>query len=130
MADNFWTHSKTEELVELYHANPCLYDINLPGYRVIKLYIHSFILKRYSYQLCELVVFELAPEVTRKINSIRTQYMREKKKGANPKSGSGAADANNKSSKWWLLNQLDFLSPFVEPKTTRSNLMVCKNSFS
>ena len=70
--------------------------------------------------MCILFHFITAEQVKKKLDNLRTQYTRERAKGRNIKSGSGAGAVP--VSKWWLLPKLSFLDSFVVSRKTVSNI--------
>ena len=61
-------------------------------------------------------------EVKKKIQSIRTQYSREKQKTRKRKSGDGTDDIYQ--SEWVHSERLKFLDVHLHPKSSQSNLQV------
>ena len=61
-------------------------------------------------------------EVQEKIKGLRSQYSRERTEGSKkPKSGAGRDDLTLVS-KWAPLEQVRFLSEYITPKSSKSNL--------
>ena len=69
------------------------------------------------------IIILLVVKEIKKIQSIRTQYSREREKTKKRKSGDGTDDIYQ--SKWVHFERLIFLDVHLNPKTSQSNLQVC-----
>ena len=70
-----------------------------------------------------IIILLVVKEIKKKIQSIRTQYSRERQKTKKRKSGDGTDDIYQ--SKWVHFERLKFLDVHLNPKTSQSNLQVC-----
>ena len=93
-----WLEAEIDELIELYHVKPELWDIKSKVYRdrVKKQNAFTEISEKFSIE-----------EITRKIHNLRNQFNSELKKATKKKSGDGTDELY--ISKWPYLNSLIFL---------------------
>lgn len=117
-----WTKCETKRLIELYEAQPDLWDPSRANY--INRFVFSTNTFYYKTFIFKLIIFsslknnllneiskslETTPEeVTGKFHALRTQFNRERSKVNQSKSGSGADEMY--TSKWEFFQSLQFLS--------------------
>lgn len=108
-----------EDFIELYKLEPCLWQVKSKEY-------HDRDKRNAAYAKLVLKLKELEPDATkksvvRKINSLRSNVRKEKKKREmSMKSGASADDVY--VSKLWYLNLFDFLGDQDIPSASVSNL--------
>ena len=95
-----WLEAEIDELIELYHAKPELWDIKSKVYRdrVKKQNAFTEISEKFSTTI---------EEITRKIHNLMNQFNSELKKATKKKSGDGTDELY--ISKWPYFNSLLFL---------------------
>lgn len=108
-----------EEFIEIYRQEPCLWRVKSKEY-------HDRKKRDASYAKLLLKLKELEPDATRKsvvakINSLRSNVRKEKKK-RDMSIKSGASADNVYVSKLWYLDLFDFLGDQDIPSTSVSNL--------
>lgn len=108
-----------EEFIDMYKLEPCLWRVKSKEY-------HDREKRDAAYAKLVLKLKELEPDATkksviRKINSLRSNVRKEKKKW-DMSMKSGASTDNVYVPKLWYLNLFDFLGDQDIPSASRSNL--------
>ena len=106
------SNDTTDQLIQLYHDNPCLWQVSNKNYK--------------NRPLRDDAIREIAEElklstkdVKEKIYHLRTQYNYYRRQQTKRKSGSGTDDS---SIKWKWFNSLEFLSDGSKQRASISNL--------
>jgi hypothetical protein len=114
MANFKWTDQKTDELITMYQARPCLYNNLSDDYS-------NRDTRRKALEEIASAFGLSADDITKKWKNIRTIYSRERAK-IKDKSGDGVDDVY--VPKWVFFKKLEFLRDFVSARTSISNLQV------
>uniref|UniRef100_A0A1X7TSI4 MADF domain-containing protein n=1 Tax=Amphimedon queenslandica TaxID=400682 RepID=A0A1X7TSI4_AMPQE len=113
-----WTHELILQLIELFEANSCLYNVTEESH-------HDRGKKRKATSEIAKALGIKDEDVTKKIKNVRTQYTCERQKITRRKSGESADHVY--VSKWIYYELLKFLNDFVVPKKSISILELNRN---
>ncbi|XP_048054368.1 uncharacterized protein LOC125273144 [Megalobrama amblycephala] len=105
-----WTYELEEKFVELWQQYGCLYDVTARDY-------HDRLKKEKCWRTIAEALKQPVGEVQTKAASLRTQYG----KVLRPKP-SGSGDKELTTRQKWILNNLQFLQPFVVHRVSQSTL--------
>ena len=109
------SHSKdcTEELIQLYRDNECLWQVTNPNYK--NRYVRDKAIRDIAQKL-----HLTSQDVKRRIINLRTTYQQCRRRATKRKPGSEDEDAQ--PIKWKWFTPLEFLSDSILPRDFRPNL--------